>query len=289
MNNIAIIIRTLNEGQYLESVIKSILKQRIDNCKIYIIIVDSGSTDNTLEIAKSFNTKVINILKKDFTYGYALNIGLEYAKDIASIGISLSGHCIPNGKYWLKNLVEPILSEKAVLSFGSHIGGDDVRTSEYNYFKYKYSKLKKGESSYNYFNNGNSAFLISVWKEYKFNEKLMAQEDVFFAKKVEKEKKKKIYYSQKAMVIHVHNDSNIKLYRRLFNEFYVEYSFKLRKKSEFFFEIINIISHIKLDIKKAKLKGKFKKALPGIIKFRLVHLFSLLGALLLSTIKSINE
>ena len=85
MISVAIIIRTFNEGEYLELVIQSILQQKVDDFNFYIIVVDSGSTDNTLEIAKRYNAIIINISKEDFTYGYALNIGLEYAKSFANI------------------------------------------------------------------------------------------------------------------------------------------------------------------------------------------------------------
>lgn len=286
MISIAIVIRTLNEGEYLESVIQSILQQKVENFNFYIVVVDSGSTDNTLEIAKRYNAIIINISREDFTYGYALNIGLEYAKSFTNIGVSLSGHCIPKNKYWLKNLVKPIISKKALLTFGSHVGGKKVRTSEYNYFKYKYAALCEGYTSYNNFNNGNSAFLISIWEEFRFNEKLIAQEDIFFAEKIEKEKGDKVFYSSRAMVVHIHDDTNKRLFRRLYNEFYVEYNLNVRKKSNILFEIFNILNYVKLDLKKAIMRKKLKKAFPGIIKFRVVQMSALIGALLFSNIKN---
>ena len=173
-----------------------------------------------------------------------------------------------------------------MLTFGSHVGGKKVRTSEYNYFKYKYAALRDGYAAYNNFNNGNSAFLISIWEEFKFNEKLIAQEDIFFAEKIEKEKGNKVFYSRRAMVVHVHDDTNMRLFRRLYNEFYVEYNLNIRKKTNILFEMFNILNHVKLDLKKVIMKRKLKKALPGIIKFRVVQMSALIGALLFSNIKN---
>ena len=42
-----------------------------------IIIVDSGSTDKTIEIAESFHCKILEISPESFTFGKALNIGFE--------------------------------------------------------------------------------------------------------------------------------------------------------------------------------------------------------------------
>ena len=49
----SVIIRTLNEEKYLQELINAIKEQKIDlEDEIEIILVDSGSTDQTLEIAK---------------------------------------------------------------------------------------------------------------------------------------------------------------------------------------------------------------------------------------------
>ena len=50
--SISVIIRTLNEDKYLEELLISIKKQQISD-SVEIIIVDSGSTDRTLEISEN--------------------------------------------------------------------------------------------------------------------------------------------------------------------------------------------------------------------------------------------
>jgi len=62
LKKISIIIRTLNEEKYLGELLEKIKCQKIQDYIIQIVIVDSGSTDNTLLIAKKFNAKILYYL-----------------------------------------------------------------------------------------------------------------------------------------------------------------------------------------------------------------------------------
>ena len=64
----SIIIRTLNEAYYLPDLIEGIRSQTFSNWEI--IHVDSGSTDDTLNILGPHSAKTITISPQDFTFGY---------------------------------------------------------------------------------------------------------------------------------------------------------------------------------------------------------------------------
>ena len=42
----------------------------------HVVVVDSGSTDGTQDIVRSFPTTLIQIRPDEFTYGFALNLGV---------------------------------------------------------------------------------------------------------------------------------------------------------------------------------------------------------------------
>ena len=107
---ISIIIRTLNEDKYLEKLLISIGKQKINGFKSEVVIVDSGSTDRTLQIAKKYKARVTFIKKKNFTFGRSLNVGCNFAN--GEYFVFISGHCIPVNKNWLHELIEPLFSNK---------------------------------------------------------------------------------------------------------------------------------------------------------------------------------
>ncbi|MFM6080140.1 MAG: glycosyltransferase family 2 protein [Dolichospermum sp.] len=74
----SIIIRTYNEQRYLEKLLKEIQNQVVDDLVYEVIIVDSGSTDKTLEIANKFNSKILNIKKSEFSFGRSLKFYCKY-------------------------------------------------------------------------------------------------------------------------------------------------------------------------------------------------------------------
>ena len=75
---VSIIIPTYNYGIYLSTAIQSCLNQTYK--PIEIIIVDDGSTDDTKDIVKKFDDRVIYFYQKNSGVSAARNKGLELAK-----------------------------------------------------------------------------------------------------------------------------------------------------------------------------------------------------------------
>lgn len=70
----SVVIRAFNEEKYIERLIIGITQQTINS--IEIILVDSGSTDGTLEIVSRYPVRVVHIRPEDFTFGRSLNLGI---------------------------------------------------------------------------------------------------------------------------------------------------------------------------------------------------------------------
>ena len=63
---ISLIVRTKNEEKWIGRCLNSIFSQKV-NANIEVVLVDSGSTDHTIEVAKRFSIdKVLKI--KIFTW-----------------------------------------------------------------------------------------------------------------------------------------------------------------------------------------------------------------------------
>lgn len=80
----SIIIAVYNTEDYLEEAIDCILNQSFDFNKVQIVLVDDGSTDQSLNICKSYEKKfpknIICISQENGGQASARNLGLKYAK-----------------------------------------------------------------------------------------------------------------------------------------------------------------------------------------------------------------
>ena len=80
MAKVSIIIPTYNVEQYLVECMESVVRQTLKD--IEIICINDGSTDNSLQILKSYAEKddrIILIDKENGGYGIGMNIGLDRA------------------------------------------------------------------------------------------------------------------------------------------------------------------------------------------------------------------
>ena len=75
---VSIIVPSYNQGQFVEDTILSILNQNYPNLEV--IVMDGGSTDNTLEILELFNEKIAVFSGPDRGQTDAINKGFAKAK-----------------------------------------------------------------------------------------------------------------------------------------------------------------------------------------------------------------
>ena len=77
--DISIIILTKNEAEYIGSTLDTVFGQDIDK-RFEVIIIDSGSKDSTLDIARRYPVKISEIPAQDFGHGRTRNQGAGMAK-----------------------------------------------------------------------------------------------------------------------------------------------------------------------------------------------------------------
>ena len=201
---VSIIIRTFNEERYLEELLSAIVQQKSDVFEIDTVIVDSGSTDKTLEIAEQFNCRITHINKEDFSFGRSLNIGCEFATgDILAF---ISGHCIPVNDSWLHHLCDPIQRGEVHYAYGCQIGRETTKFSERQVFAKFYPNESRIPQEGHFCNNANAALSRETWQKLKFDESLTGLEDLHLAQRLIAEGYKIGYVGATATVYHIHNE-----------------------------------------------------------------------------------
>lgn len=211
----SIVVRTLNEARYLDELLKAVASQRTDCLDFEIVLVDSGSTDGTLNIAEQHGCRIRHIAKSQFSFGRSLNIGCEAA--MGDILVFISGHCVPTNDDWLQRLCQPILDGVVDYSYGRQLGGSYSHYSEKRIFaKYFPEKSLIPQNGF-YCNNANSALLKETWEQYRFDEELTGLEDMDLAQRIASGGKK-IAYIADAGVYHYHHETWAQVRRRFERE-----------------------------------------------------------------------
>ncbi len=219
---VSIIIPTLNASEFLTGLLEKLNNQTLKQPEI--IIIDSSSTDNTVEIARKFNTSVIVIPRKDFDHGKTRNIGAAEAKH--DILVYMTQDAVPLDENYLKNLIKPLASDKIAASYGRQLPRENAAPGEifarsFNYPDKQLIKTKQdiptlGIKTF-FFTNVCSAIKKSVFIEIgNFPENVIMNEDIIFGAKLIL-KGYNIAYVPDAKVIHSHNYSLAQQFRRYFD------------------------------------------------------------------------
>ena len=212
---LSIIIRTLNEARHLDSLLSRIAEQQTPGLGHEVIVVDSGSTDDTLAIAERHGCRVLHISRDEFSFGRSLNMGCEAAR--GDILVITSGHCVPTDAHWLQRLCQPLLENQASYTFGRQLGGDDSHFSEKRIFA-KYFPEQRDNGQQDFFcNNANAAVRYADWERLRFDEELTGLEDMELAQRL-LHNQGKVLYVPEAAVYHYHKESWAQIQRRFERE-----------------------------------------------------------------------
>lgn len=199
----SIIIRTHNERRYLDELLTAIARQR-GGVDAETILVDSGSTDGTLDIAKRHGCRVEFISHEEFSFGRSLNRGCAAATGDALVFVS--GHCVPMDDAWLANLVRPISEGKASYTYGKQRGGEGTKYSEQQLFRKYFPDASSIPQEGIFCNNANAALERATWQKFRFDEDVTGLEDMELAQRLVRSGLR-IAYVADAGVHHYHHET----------------------------------------------------------------------------------
>lgn len=99
-------ILTYNGEHYLEKILRKLRKQQFDGA-FEVLVIDSGSTDSTLEIiAKHPEVRLIQIPNSEFGHGRTRNLAAREAR--GEYVAYLTHDAVPSTKHWLDELISPM-------------------------------------------------------------------------------------------------------------------------------------------------------------------------------------
>lgn len=213
----SVVVRTLDEERHLPELLAAIEGQDVGDLEVEVIVVDSGSTDRTLEIAALHGCRIGHIRREEFSWGRSLNRGCETAT--GEWLVFVSGHCVPVGPHWLRELVAPLRDGRCGYVYGRQVGGAASRFSECRLFARQYPAESRIPQEGFFCNNANAALRRDLWAKHRFDEDLTGLEDMHLARALV-ESRVAVGYAASACVVHHHDETWAQVRRRFEREAY---------------------------------------------------------------------
>jgi len=232
---ISIIILAKNEERYIGPTLDMVFRQRIDK-EYEVIIIDSGSQDSTLEIAKRYPVKILEMSAREFGHGRTRNLGAQIAG--GGIAVFLNADATPGNEDWLKSLVADFRNDEKTVGAYSYtyprpdcnpLDARSILTDNYLFDKNEKVKYIKSFLKYDRMNREGKRKLISFHTiSCAIDKNILLKnpfadipfgEDLEWSKRM-LEKGFKIVYESSSKVIHSHNihSSCIRTIKRYFDD-----------------------------------------------------------------------
>lgn len=260
----SVVIRAYNEAAHIGRLLSGISKQTIPD--VEVVLVDSGSTDGTVEIAREYGVKLVRISPEEFTFGRSLNRGVQAAS--GEFIVIVSAHCYPVYPDWLEKLTEPLRDPQVAVSYGKQRGGKTNQYSEHQWFKQYFPDYSIARQGHAYSHNANAAIRRSLWEQHPYNEQLTGLEDLGWSSWAF-EQGYAIAYAAEAEIIHLHDENPRQVYNRYRREAIAMKQILPKSKFSFFRFLRLALGSIFSDLLQARREGVLRRHFASILWFRL--------------------
>jgi rhamnosyltransferase len=166
---VSVIVRAKDKADTIGATLSALRRQTVP---AEIIVVDSGSTDGTLDIAERYADRIVHIPPGRFSYGGALNAGAAVAG--GDVHAALSAHCVPTADSWLADSLRRYDLPGVVATAWALLVPDGSRLIEGTYLQDR--EDARSHPTWGFSNHG-STWAAETWRAHVFREDLPACED----------------------------------------------------------------------------------------------------------------
>jgi len=225
---VSVIIPTKNGGENIEKCLNGIFTQetRFD---YEVIVIDSGSSDDTAQIVNRFPVRFVEIEPREFGHGKTRNLGASLA--IGKYLVYTVQDAYAANEHWLDRLLMALEeNNRAAGAYSRWLPKSDCNPHESRWIAQTFGPIRetrnldgvdkeyylRNMSRFILFSDVSSCIRKTVWGEIPFDETLSFAEDQQWAKKV-LEAGYSVVYEPSSKVYHSHNDSPVRCFRSMFD------------------------------------------------------------------------
>ena len=219
---VSVVIPVKNGGDGLRRCLAAIHGQRT-SADVEVVVVDSGSGDGSLEVARAAGARILEVAPESFSHGASRNLGAREAR--GDVLVFLSQDAIPVDADWLERLLAPLAEPRVGGVYGRQLPNHDATPPESYFLNFLYGAQPRRQAAGSeaelsmattLFSNVNSALPRSLWERVPFAEDIVMSEDQEWSRRVLLEGYV-IAYEPAAAVRHSHNYTLRAAFRRFFD------------------------------------------------------------------------
>jgi glycosyltransferase involved in cell wall biosynthesis len=184
-----VVVRFRDHSRYLPEVLAALAEQTLP---IRLIGVDTGSKDGSRALVEAAGATVLELPSERFSYGRAINLGLEAAG--SEVAVVLSAHAVLKGPSALECLVAALDDPGVAGAYGRLLPGPHLNPFEARNILSYYDELPRLQRCAaqhppwpdSRFTNTLSAIRRDVWGKEQFDEDIPGAEDQEWALRVQR-------------------------------------------------------------------------------------------------------
>ncbi len=232
----SVIINVRNQQANIAKCLEAVLSQRFPEA-FEVIVIDSGSTDGTLDIVRRYPVRLFQTPPEQFSWGRNRNVGARAAQ--GRYLVYLGADALPANEHWLGNLLKGFDGDNVAGVYGRQVPSDGTYPMEKFYLCYMYGPKRRTQAwnggaftmAITWFSNVCSALRRDLWEAQPFSETVLFGEDQEWSHRALRAGYK-IVYEPDAAVIHSHEYALAQAFRRWFNSGVSSYESYLPTRKE---------------------------------------------------------